>query len=213
MGAELANLLDEPIMPVAILILGVAIGSFFQKLIERDRRARRKAYWAGRKHGKGKQRGKVLPFGEKNTKSGSDLSAEQLRCVMEANFKARELLNKSERRLLEVIDRALVEHSPSWRAMGQVSLGEILSSPDKSAYSAVNSKRVDLLIIDENCRPLHAVEFQGSGHHISKNTAARDAVKREALRRAGIGYVEVVRGDTPSEVAGMIKKLVERQST
>ena len=30
--------------------------------------------------------------------------------------------------------------------------------------------------------------------------AARDAVKREALRRAGVGYVEVVPGDTPTKL-------------
>ena len=41
-------------------------------------------------------------------------------------------------------------------------------------------------------------------------TAARDAVKKEALRRAGIGYVEVVSGDTPAEVKEMVRKLVER---
>lgn len=48
------------------------------------------------------------------------------------------------------------------------------------------------------------------GHHTSQNTAARDAVKREALRRAGVGYVEVVSGDTPAEVREMVRKLVGR---
>ena len=52
--------------------------------------------------------------------------------------------------------------------------------------------------------------MQGKGHHLSDNTAARDAVKREALRRAGIGYVEVVSGDTPAEVRAMVRKLVAR---
>ena len=54
--------------------------------------------------------------------------------------------------------------------------------------------------------------MQGKGHHQSNNTAARDAVKREALRRAGIGYVEVVSGDTPAEVRAVVRKLVERRS-
>src|SRR3546814_1079951 len=95
-------------------------------------------------------------------------------------------------------------------AMGQVSLGEILASPNEAAFFAVNSERVDLLIVDADCRPLHAVEMQGQGHHQSDNTAARDAVKREALRRAGIGYIEVVSGDTPAEVRAMVRKLVGR---
>jgi hypothetical protein len=90
--------------------------------------------------------------------------------------------------------------------MGQVSLGEILASDDKNAYLAINSKRADLLIIDADSRPLHAVEFQGTGHH-QGTAAARDAVKKEALRRAGIGYVEVVPGDTPAELRAMVRKL------
>ncbi len=137
-------------------------------------------------------------------------AAEQLRCVMESTFKARPLLNQPERRLLSVIDQALQEERPGWRAMGQVSLGEILWSDDKDAFFAINAKRVDLLIVDEACQPLHAIEFQGTGHHIGNETAARDAVKKEALRRAGIGYVEVVSGDTPGQVREVIRRLVLR---
>jgi len=129
---------------------------------------------------------------------------------MQADFKARALLNKPERRLLSCIDRILADESPGWRAMGQVSLGEILYSHDKSAFWAINAKRVDLLIVDQECRPLHAIEFQGTGHHVGPETAARDAIKREALRRAGIGYVEVVSGNTPSEVRAIISKLLSR---
>ncbi len=129
---------------------------------------------------------------------------------MQASFKPRPLLNKPERRLLTVLDKALLEESPGWRAMGQVSLGEILWSDDKDAFWAINAKRVDLLIVDADCQPLHAVEFQGTGHHMGNETAARDAVKKEALRRAGIGYVEIVSGDTPAEVREMVRKLVER---
>ena len=93
--------------------------------------------------------------------------------------------------------------------MGQVSLGEILASEDSDAYWAINSKRVDILIVDEEFRPLHAIEFQGEGHH-QGTAAARDAVKREALRRAGIGYVEVMSGDTPAELREKVRKLAGR---
>jgi hypothetical protein len=137
-------------------------------------------------------------------------AADQLKTVMTAQFKPRPVLNKPERRLLGHLDKALADHSPGWRAMGQVSLGEILYTKNKDAYWAVNAKRVDLLIVDADCRPLHAVEFQGAGHHTGDDAAARDPVKKEALRRAGIGYVEVVTGDTPAEVREMVRKLVRR---
>jgi hypothetical protein len=199
----------------AVLAVGALCGIGVERLVEGQKRAERRAYWSGRKHN-----GKVVGFRCGKTtvplkgtpERGAHDAAEQLRCVMDADFTTRPLLNKPERRLLAVLDQALAQHSPGWRAMGQVSLGEILASPDSAAFLAVNSKRVDLLIVDRDCRPLRAVEFQGTGHHLGRNTAARDAVKREALRRAGIGYVEVASGDTPAEIHAIVCKLTTRQA-
>ena len=57
---------------------------------------------------------------------------------------------------------------------------------------------------------MHAIEYQGGGHH-QGTAAARDAVKKEALRRAGIGYVEVVGGEmSPAELRQVVEKLVQR---
>lgn len=208
MPPEVLALLDKPAYLLVLLAIGAVIGIGVERLVEGQKRAERRAFWQGRssiakggKHAAPVTQAKSEPV---------DFAAEQLRHVMRAQFTARPLLNQGEQRLLSVLDKALADGSPGWRAMGQVSLGEILASPDKNAYLAVNSKRVDLLIVDAQCTPLHAVEFQGTGHHMAKNTAARDAIKREALRRAGIGYGEVVSGDTPAEVREMIRKLVER---
>ena len=95
------------------------------------------------------------------------------------------------------------------------SLGEILRTEDKAAYGCINSKRVDLLIVDADCKPLHAIEYQGGGHFKGAHaTAARDAVKKGAYRhrrRAGISYVEVVGGEmSPSELQQVIEKLVQK---
>ena len=96
--------------------------------------------------------------------------------------------------------------------MAQVSLGEILRCEDKVAYGCINSKRVDLLIVDAESRPLHAIEYQGGGHFKGAHaTAARDAVKKEALRRAEIGYDEILAGShTPAELRRIVEKLVQR---
>jgi len=72
---------------------------------------------------------------------------------------------------------------------------------------SVNSKRVDFALMDDRCRVAHALEYQGSGHHTGNCAAARDAVKKEALRKAGIGYHEVVAGHT---TAGELRALVEK---
>jgi hypothetical protein len=84
-------------------------------------------------------------------------------------------------------------------------------------YDCINAKRVDPLLVDADpfdrlrtgCNPVHAIEYQGGGHFKGAHaTAARDAVKKEALRRAGIGYVEVVPGDTPAELRRVVERLV-----
>jgi hypothetical protein len=137
-------------------------------------------------------------------------AARQLRSVERATFRARPILNHGEARLFGVIERACAVEAPGWRVMAQVSLGEIRSSPDEEAFRAINSKRVDLLLVDVKGLPLHAIELQGSGHHLGP-AATRDAIKKEALRKAGIGYVEVMPGDTPAEIAGRVRKLAVRQ--
>ena len=66
----------------------------------------------------------------------------------------------------------------------------------------------DLLLVDGECTPRHAIEYQGSGHH-QGTAAARDAIKKEALRRAGVGYYEVLAGrTTPAELRLLVEKLV-----
>ena len=59
-----------------------------------------------------------------------------------------------------------------------------------------------------SCSARHALEYQGTGHH-QGSAAARDAVKKEALRKAGVGYHEVVAGHTtPKELRLLVEKLV-----
>src|SRR3546814_7251205 len=53
--------------------------------------------------------------------------------------------------------------STGWRVMAQVNLGEILESDDKHAFMAINSKRVDVLVIGTNGAPIAAIEYQGGG--------------------------------------------------
>ncbi len=135
--------------------------------------------------------------------------ADMLRHVTAAKFSVRPLLNKSERRLFATLERAVHLEAPEWRVMAQVSLGEILATPCELAFRAINSKRVDFLLIRADSHPLHAIEYHGGGHY-QGTAAVRDAVKREALRRAGIGYSEVVPGDTPDDVRGLLRKLSAR---
>lgn len=193
---------------IAMLAFGVFVGMRLEKEFAKQRRAewRAKSGW--------KRKGEVTtgPWSPKaDPVPKLPDAADQLRTVMKADFKAQPLLNKSEARLFKALDKMVIEMRPGWQVMAQVSLGEILRCEDKDAYLCINSKRVDLLIVDDDCKPIHAIEYQGGGHFKGAHaTAARDAVKKEALRRAGIGYVEVVAGDTPAELRRVVERLVKQ---
>lgn len=207
---ETINLfLDRPIALLIVLGIGAAIGMTLERLFEKADREKRCAYWRGRNAAKKVPNIKTIERAEREQIGKTDFAAEQLKVVSRAKFSSRSLLNKSEAKVFDALDKAVIERNPGWQVMAQVSLGEFLASPDKDAYAAVNSKRVDFALMDENCRVIHALEYQGSGHHTGSSAAARDAVKKEALRKAGIGYHEVVAGHTtPSELRALVEKLV-----
>jgi len=200
---------------VAALGLAAIAGAMVEKL--RADHARQK--WRSHNQGKwNKERGSNIhswpPLQQARgpTSAGVMDAADQLRIVMSAEFASQPLLNRSEARVFRELDHIVLSYNPLWQVMAQVSLGEILRTKDKTAYSCINSKRVDLLLVDEHCHPRHVVEYQGVGHH-QGTAAARDAVKKEALRRAGIGYHEVVAGHTkPSDLRRLVERLVEKRT-
>ncbi|WP_419808953.1 DUF2726 domain-containing protein [Sphingomonas sp.] len=132
--------------------------------------------------------------------------AEQLRAVMAAPFTAKRVLSRTEANVMLAAEAAIAEAGLSWRVLAQVSLGEVLASSDKAAFNAINAKRVDLLIVSGISEPLAAIEYQGEGHW--QGTApARDAVKKEALRRAGVGYIEVTPAHGPDDLRREVARL------
>jgi hypothetical protein len=207
MPPEIVALIDKP--HLLILILG--IGAFCGMTVEQLASKMRRQAWRNRNQGQWNKRLNVRAAWQ--TKQTPALSkqpdaADQLRIVMGADFSIQPLLNKSETRVFKELDRLVIACNPAWQVMAQVSLGEILRSKNTEAYLCINSKRVDLLLVDGDCTPRHAIEYQGGGHHQGA-AAARDAVKKEALRRAGIGYHEVVAGHTtPADLRRLVEKLV-----
>jgi hypothetical protein len=129
---------------------------------------------------------------------------QQLNAVMAAPFERRKLLNVSEHKVFKIIERDIWSARRGYRIFAQTSLGEILRSPDEQAFRSINSKRVDILIVDPDSWPVLAVEYQGSGHY-QGTAAARDAVKKEALRKAGVGYVEVSENDDPAQIRARVR--------
>lgn len=207
----LHDLVEQPILLFLILATGSAIGIGVEKLFASIERGKRRAYWAGRNSRRAQVNGKgpkaVRPAESVRRKKDS-LAVDQLKTVMNADFRPRPLLNRPEVQVFVALDAIVVARNPQWQVMAQVSVGEFLASDDDEAYLCINSKRVDFALMDGDARVRHALEYQGDGHHQGA-AAARDAIKKEALRKAGIGYHEIVAGHTtPAELRRLIEKLV-----
>ena len=199
---DINSLLIFALVFVVVVVVGGA-------LLKPDKQRRNQGWRQRSRRDSFRKPFKAVPLKGAPERAGID-AAEQLRCVMEAEFKPRPLLNRPEATVFKALDAAVIARNPAWQVMAQVSLGEFLSSPDRSAFFSVNSKRVDFALMDSDCCVRHALEYQGTGHHQDGGAAAaRDAVKKEALRKAGIGYHEIVAGHTtPAELKRLVEKLV-----
>lgn len=116
---------------------------------------------------------------------------DQLSQAALASYRPRRLMNRDEHQVFQATERAARAMQAGHRVFAQVSLGEVLSTEDDEAYRAINSKRVDVLVTDRYGNPVAAVEYQGSGHNLSSDTGLRDGIKKIALEKAGIHYIEV----------------------
>lgn len=218
MPPEIVALLNKPELLIGVLAIGACLGAlaeqFMFQLRRQSWRQKRRTLWPRKTRGASGTPGPWQTMRNRPAKSVASANlpdaADQLRIVMDADFTVQPLLNRSEARVFRELDRMVIERNPTWQVMAQVSLGEVVRSKNAEAYRCINSKRVDLLLMDADCQPRHALEYQGGAHHQGM-AAARDAVKKEALRRAGIGYHEVVAGHTtPAELRRLVEKLVDK---
>jgi hypothetical protein len=111
--------------------------------------------------------------------------------VLGATFQKKRLLNVEEYRLFQQLEGLIDRNTQGFRLFAQVSLGEILQSSDRAAFSTINSKRCDFLIIDRHGNALVVIEYHGRGH-FQGDSSHRDEVKRLALRKASIPTVEIL---------------------
>jgi len=132
-------------------------------------------------------------------------TGEQLHAVMEGTFQKRRLMNHAEYRVFKAIEDEILAERTGHRVFAQTSLGEVLQSENDDAFRSINAKRVDILIVDRAGWPVVAVEYQGSEHYQGM-AAARDAIKKEALRKAGVGYVEIVTGDSDDQIRFRVRE-------
>jgi hypothetical protein len=132
-------------------------------------------------------------------------SADQLRAVMLAEFSARRVMSLAEYRVFKAVEAEVQAIGRGHRVFAQTALGEVIRSADRQAHSAINSKRVDVLVVGPQGLPVAAIEHQGQGHY-QGDAAARDAVKKEALRKAGVAYIEIFDHHTPETIRLVVRE-------
>ncbi len=155
----------------------------------------------------------ALPFAlllfRRRKQLGTIDAPDQLRIVMRSRFEKKRLLSRAELGVFRVIEAHLPSCGPGYRLMAQPSLGEVLTTQDDDAFRCINAKRLDMLVIDTFGLPVLAIEHQGGGHYRS-DAAARDAVKREALRRAGVEFLEIFDHHRPEDIRALVSGAIAR---
>lgn len=141
--------------------------------------------------------------------------AQQMHYIAKVGFETVPLMNREEFGVFRVLEKVMAEQRGGFRLMAQTSLGEVIrprhtqgSNEDRDlAFRSINSKRLDFAIFDRSGRLALAIEYQGSGHYHEKSFM-RDAVKKEALRKAGVTFLEVPVRFSPDELAQQVRRVL-----
>ena len=136
---------------------------------------------------------------------------DQLYEVETSRFYKRRLLNEEEFSLFKKIEPIIKNINENYRLFSQVSLGEIIGSTTYSAYIAINTKRIDFVVFDMNQntpkkkRIILAIEYQGTGHQ-QGNAHIRDKIKKTAIAKAKIDFLEIFSNDDEIAITNKIRK-------
>ncbi len=130
-------------------------------------------------------------------------AGQQLNAVMAASFEKRRVLNRPEYLAFKIIEADIAAARRGYRVFAQTSLGK--SSRRRTRTLFARSIASGSLIVDKGGWPVAAVEYQGDGHY-QGTAAARDAVKKEALRKAGVRYIEITATESAEQILSRVRE-------
>ena len=205
--------LHEGLSLVLLTLSGVFvflwIRTLFRQRIRRAARGRRFARAAP---------GEIVRLDDSTGRPGPASMADprdQMIAIASVPFETVPLLNKEEFRLLPLIEAVVRAHGDGHRVMAQTSLGELIrpsgdfatTGMRRAAHASINSKRLDFAIVDRRGHMAVAIEYHGSGHYHG-TSFMRDAVKREAIRKAGVPFLEVPADFVAEEIAQRLREIL-----
>jgi len=140
----------------------------------------------------------------------------QMHYVSKAQFRKTKLLNIEESRILPILEHVASAANSGLRVMAQTSLAELIrptgqdiDRKDKlAAFSSIHSKRIDFAIIDKQGFLACAIEYNGTDH-FTETSHLRDAVKREAIRKAGVPFVAIEAHASQETVENQVRQALQ----
>ncbi len=138
-----------------------------------------------------------------------DLSdpAVALRYVQVSQYTLRPLMSKKVYSLFKLDERFFKDMNQGHLVIPEMCMGAALNCTDKEGFSSINSKRLDIGVIDRTGNLILAIEYNGGGHY-QANAAGRDAVKRLALNKAQVPLIEVIPDDSNDRILEKLKSVM-----
>lgn len=133
-------------------------------------------------------------------------SAADLRLVSDAGFASKPLLSAREADVLGYVETVAAESGQGWRVVPQVRLVDIIASADAEANAVIGEHRLDMLVVSARHLPVAALDYQPLGQ-LKDDSALRDAIKREALRRADIPFIEIRANEPLDDLKAQLLRL------
>ncbi|WP_412763457.1 DUF2726 domain-containing protein [Rodentibacter abscessus] len=115
----------------------------------------------------------------------------KLDIIANSVYEKQSVMNKEEFILFQKLQQYLNEHyAHQFRLFIQTGLGSFIRVTKGDAYKVIGYMRADFLITNRFGIAVAVIEYQGGRHYQHKNTAERDAIKKEVCRRNQIEYIE-----------------------
>lgn len=122
-----------------------------------------------------------------------------LKYVQASQYAVRPVMNKSVYPVFKIIERHFKELNQGHRVIPEMCMGAAPQCVNEEGFSSINSKRIDIGVIDWMGHLILAVEYNGTGHY-QGNAAGRDAVKRMALNKARVPLIEIIPDDDENRI-------------
>ena len=126
---------------------------------------------------------------------------------MAGSFEKQRVLSPSEYRVFAIIESEITAQGGGYRVFAQTSLGEILRSKNEDAFRSINSKRVDILVIDRSGWPSWLSSIRATV--IIKVRQRRGTqLKKKLFAKLGCGIWSSVRPTVTIKIRSHLRELL-----